>query len=175
MRSRCLHLSHISLYLAPLLTSLTLSIVNLCWRQSTSLSLSVSGCPLPFFLHLPLHISLQVPLSLHLSASLYLHLSQSLRPPPETSPSASPFPGAHRRNTSIMGRPKVPRNLVTWTERPPFRGRHAALMVRWNCKLHGLHPTAPVLSHGATKNKAILWNGLFLTIPSWLYTRADFR
>lgn len=144
-----------------LLTSLTLSIVNLCWRQSTSLSLSISGCPLPFFLHLPLHISLQVPLSpASQCLSHYLSLSQSLRPPPETSPSASPFPGAHRRNTSIMGRPKVPWNLVTWPERPPFRGRHTALMVRWNCKLHGLHPTAPVLSHGATKKQgnSVKWS-----------------
>ncbi len=102
--------------------------------------------------------------------SHYLSLSQSLRPPPETSPSASSFPGVHRKNTSTMRRPKVPRNLVTWPEHPPFCGRHAVLMVRWNCKLHGLHPTVLVLSHGATKNKAIQWNGLFLTNPCWIYS-----
>lgn len=123
MRSRCLHLSLPPIYLSlscSLLTSLTLSIVILFWRQPypLSLSLSVSGCPLPFFLRPPLHISLPIPLSLHPSASLAISLY--LRPPPESSPSASPFPGAHRRNTSTMGRPKVPRNPGHMTRTPVF-------------------------------------------------------
>lgn len=123
-----------------------------------------------FILFTPTHFPSSSPFPASQCLSRYLGLSQSLRPPPETSPSASPFPRAHRRNTSIMGRPKVHRNPVTWPERPPFHERHAGLMVRWNCKLYGLHPTAPVLSHGATKNKAIQWNGLFLVIPCWLYS-----
>lgn len=108
----------------------------------------------------PTHFPSSSPFPASQCLSRYLGLSQTLRPPPETSPSASPFPGAHRRNTSIMGRPKVHRNPVTWPERPSFHERHAALMVRWNCKLYGLHPTAPVLSHEATKKQgnSVKWS-----------------
>lgn len=145
--------------------SLSCSLVNFPYFVNCQLVLTSKHVPLSFSRWLsftlfpsftPTHFPSSPPFPASQCLSLYLCPSQSLRPPLETSPSASPFPRAHRGNTSIMGRPKVPRNLVTRTERPPFRGRHAALMVRWNCKLHGLHPTAPVLSHGATKNKAIL-------------------
>lgn len=144
-----------------MLTSLTLSIVNLCWRQSTSLFLSVSGCPLPFLFCSPLHISLQVPLSLHLSASLAISVYLSLSGPLLKPVPQPPHSLGHTEGTQASWEdPKSTETLSHDQSACLSNERHAGLMVRWNCKLYGLPPTAPVLSHGATKKQgnSVKWS-----------------